>query len=83
MVAGNPHEIIELKTFHAMVFNEHEALKKEKENYIIMPAIRKIDAKEIYATCQIIKQDVLDIMEPVMEEILNDPGREHLMVRKG
>jgi hypothetical protein len=83
MVADNPDEIIQLKTFHAKVVNDHEALNKEKENQIPIPAIRNIDQKEIYATYQIIKQDVQDIIESVMEEILNDPSKKHLVVKKG
>jgi hypothetical protein len=82
MIADNPDEIIELKTFHTMVVNDHEVLKKEKENYFSLPVIRKIDYKEINTIYQIIKQDVQDIIESVMEEILNHPEREHLIVRK-
>ncbi len=82
MVADNPDEIIELKTFHAMVVNDHAALKKEKENYVPIPSIRKVDHKEINTVYQIIKQDVQDIIEMVMEEVLNNPERGHLVVRK-
>ncbi|MEO6550740.1 MAG: TraM recognition domain-containing protein [Ferruginibacter sp.] len=82
MVADNPEEIIELKTFHAMVVNDHDVLRKEKENFLPLPAVRKIGQKEIYATYQIIKQDVQDIVESVMEVILNDPGKQHLVVAR-
>lgn len=83
MVADNPDTIIELKTFHASIVNDHEALKKEKEAYLPLPAVRKIDRKEIDAVYQIIKQDVQDIVDAVMEQILNDPGRAVLVVKKG
>ena len=82
MVADNPDEIIELKTFHAMIVNDHEALRKEKANYVPLPIVRRIDQKEVNTVYQIIKQDVQDIIESMMEEILNNPEREHLVVRK-
>ena len=82
MVADNPDEIIALKTFHAMIVNDHETLKHERESFLPVPAFRKIDQKEIYTNYQLIKQDVLDIVESVMEEVLNDPGKEHIVVRK-
>ena len=83
MVADNPDEMIELKTFHAMVVNDHQALKKERESFLQLPAFRKIGKMEIYATYQIIKQDVLEIVESVMQELLNDPGKDYLIIRKG
>src|SRR5204863_5160341 len=82
MIADNPDEIIELKAFHAMIVNDHEVLKKEKDNYIPMPAIRKVDQKEINANYRIIKQDIQHIVESVMGDILNDPARAHLVVKK-
>ncbi len=82
LVADNPDEIIERKTFHAMVVNDHESLKIEKEKYHPLPLIRQVDSKEIYDNYKMIKQAVKDLVELVMEEILNDPGRQHLVVRK-
>jgi len=46
-----------------MIINDHEPLKKKLENYLSMSFVRRIDQKEIYATDQIIKQDVQDIVE--------------------
>lgn len=82
MVADNPDEMITLKTFHAMVINDHDALKKERQKFLPIPAFHKVDQKEIYITYQLIKQDVHDIVDALMEQVLNDPGREHLLVRK-
>lgn len=82
LVADNPDEIIELKTFHARIINDHTAIDREKQNYLPLPIVRKVEHKEITAISQIIKQDVQDIVDVVMEEVLNDPGREHLVVRK-
>lgn len=83
LVADNPDEIIELKTIHARIVNNHAAIDREKRSYLPLPIVRKVDQKEINAIPQIIKQDVQDIVDVVMEEVLNDPGREGLVVRKG
>ena len=82
MVADNPDQTIELKTFHSNIVNDHSSLKKEKESYLPIPVVGKVDRKKINTIYQIIKQDVQDIVDSVMEEILNDPAREHLVVRK-
>jgi len=80
MVADNPDQIIELKTFHSRIINNHKTNKKESD--ISFPTVRKIDQKEVNVVFQIIKQDVQDIVEELMEEILSDPGRKDLLVRK-
>lgn len=82
MVADNPEQLIGLKTFHARVLSDHEGGKKEKERNVPIPATRRVDAKEITMTYQVIKQDVRDIVEVLMEEILNDPERKDLIVKK-
>ena len=33
----DPAEKIELKTFHCEIINDHEALKKEVDNYVSIP----------------------------------------------
>ncbi len=82
IVADNPNEIIEQKTFHAMIQNDHATIQKEKNGYKSLPMVRNIDQKSLNTIYQIIKQNVQDIVEFVMEEILNDPGKEHLVIRK-
>lgn len=81
-VADNPDEIIELKTFHARIVNDDAAIISEKKNYLPLPIARKVAQKEISTVYQIIKQDVQDIVDVVLEEVLNDPGREGLLVKK-
>ncbi|MFT3749075.1 MAG: conjugal transfer protein MobC [Agriterribacter sp.] len=78
LVADNPDEIIELKTFHSAIINNQNAIKKEKQSYLPLPVIRNADQKEINTVYQIIKQDVQDIVDVVMEKVLNDPSREAL-----
>ncbi|MEJ0080843.1 MAG: conjugal transfer protein MobC [Puia sp.] len=81
MVADNPDEIIEHKTFHAMILNDHEALIREKKSYVSLPEIRNVNANEIMGNYLMIIQDVHDIEEYVMEQVLNDPSKKYLLVK--
>jgi hypothetical protein len=82
MVADNPDELITLKTFHARIVNDPVALKKEKEAYLPLPLVREVDQFAIQAAYQQIKLDVQDIADSIMEQLLADPAKEHLLVRK-
>lgn len=83
MVADDPDCKIELKTFHCEILNDHEALKKEQDNYKEIPIIRKLDNAMVQRNYLQIKQDVQDIIQAEMERVLNDPGLGHLVVKKG
>jgi YWFCY protein/Type IV secretory system Conjugative DNA transfer len=82
MMADNPDELIDLKVFHARIVNDPIALKKEKDAYLPLPPVRKVDQASIQANYEQIKQDVQDIVESVMEEVQNDPAKEHVLVKK-
>lgn len=83
MVADNPDCKIDLKAFHCEILNDHDALKKEEENYKDIPMVRKLDNSMIQRNYLQIKQDVQDIVNSEMERLLNDPGMNHLIIRKG
>ena len=82
ITADNPDQIIELKAFHSRIVNDLEAIKKEKQSYKSLPLVRNVDDTIIKKNYQKIKEDALNIAEAVMEELLNDPMREHLIVKK-
>ena len=82
MVADNPDQIINLKSFHCKIINNHHDLKNEAEGYQPIPEICKIDNGVIRRKYQQIKQDVQDIIETEMEKISNDPARESMVVKK-
>lgn len=82
LVADNPEEIIEQKTFHAMIQNDHATIKKEKNGFLPLPVVRTMDQKAVNTIYQIIKQDVQDIIEFVMAEVISDPAKVHLIVKK-
>nr|WP_317169462.1 type IV secretory system conjugative DNA transfer family protein [Mucilaginibacter humi] len=63
MVADDPDNKIELKTFHNAIQNDHDALRREEESYRPIPAIRNVDPEEVYQCYQQIKQDIKNIVD--------------------
>src|SRR6185437_11317882 len=47
MVADDPGCKIDLKAFHCEIINDHEALKREEENYKEIEVIRKLDSSMV------------------------------------
>ncbi len=62
-VSDDPQQKIELKTFHAEILNDHEAIKKEEESYQAIPPIRKITYYEIQENYFKIKEDIWQIVQ--------------------
>lgn len=83
MVADDPDNKIDLKTFHCEIINDHEALKREEESYKEIEIIRKLDNSMVQRNYFQIKQDIQDIIQSEMERLLNNPGLAHLVVKKG
>ncbi|MES2649385.1 MAG: conjugal transfer protein MobC [Bacteroidota bacterium] len=73
MVADNPDEPIALKTFHAKVVNDKNLLHKQKQSFVALPQVRKVDQKTIHDNYEIIRQDIRQLVEIVMNQVLNDP----------
>jgi hypothetical protein len=82
MVADDPDNKIELKTFHCEIVNDHDGLKKEMDSYEDIPVIRSIDSKMVQRNYSQVKQDVQDIVNAEMERLMSDPGLCHLVIKK-
>ncbi len=82
MVADSPNEVINLKSFHCRILNDHDLLKNEIDSYVEIPCFYKIDNAIIQKNYQQIKQDVEDLIESQMQQIMSDPGRESMVVKK-
>lgn len=82
MVADNPDQVINLKSFHCKIVNDHQASENESKMYKEIPEICKVDNAIMQRNYQQIKQEVQDIIESEMEKILNDPARENMVVKK-
>lgn len=62
-VADDPQQKIELKTFHAEIINDHDAIRNEERHYQSIPAIRTITQEEIQKNYFRIKEDIQEIIE--------------------
>ena len=69
MVADDPDNKIDLKTFHNTIQNDHSALRQEEEAYLPIPQVRKLDQAEVLMNYQQIKEDVKRIIESVLSNI--------------
>lgn len=82
IVADTPDQPVELKAFHCRVQNDHELLSKEKTTFSSLPIVWKINEEEVNKVYRQIKADVNQLVEKVTEQIMSDPGMEHLLIRK-
>lgn len=62
MVADDPDNPVELKSFHARVINDHAALKLEEDSYRPMPVIKEVNEDMVEAAYQKIKREVADLV---------------------
>lgn len=61
MIADDPTNQIELKTFHCQIQNDHNAIAQEEAGYHEIPPPRKVSAAEIQMNYLRIKEDVKNI----------------------
>ena len=67
MVADDPTNKIELKTFHCAIQNDHDALALEEQAYQPIPDARKISPAEITTTYQRIKENIKALVDGMVE----------------
>jgi hypothetical protein len=67
MVADEPTNKIELKTFHCEIQNDHQAIKEEENNFKEIPEVRDIDTEMIMATFLGIKNDIVQLIKKELE----------------
>lgn len=82
MVADNPDCKIELKAFHAEIMNDHNYLQYANITSIL-PLIRQLNTAMVNNNYVRIKMEVQQIIETEVERILNTPGLEHTVIKKG
>jgi hypothetical protein len=82
MVADDPDCKIQLKTFHCEIVNDHKALKKEQDDYVEIPIVRKVDNSMVQRNYLQIKQDIKDIISSEIERLLENAELKHLVIRK-
>ena len=82
MVADNPDQKIELKTFCAEILNDHDAIVQEQRAYKDLPVVSNVSQKEILDNYLQIKKDVQTILQTEMERMLDTPELTDLIIRK-
>ncbi|QEC69370.1 conjugal transfer protein TraG [Panacibacter ginsenosidivorans] len=82
IVADNPDQPIELKPFHCRIKNDLEKIKKEKASYKALPIVRKVNRIIVESDFQRIKNEVAEIEVTVMQELLADPDKHILIIKK-
>lgn len=82
LVADNPDNKIELKSFHCEIQNDIPGLQKEEAAYKEIPIVNNVTQGMVQRNYLQIKEDVKNIVEVVMDELLNDPARVHLIIKK-
>jgi hypothetical protein len=82
MVADNPDQKIELKTFCAEILNDHDSLADEQARYKSLPQLSNVTQQEILDNYLHIKKDVQNIIQNEMERIMDTPELGDLVIKK-
>ena len=82
MVADNPDQKIELKTFCAEILNDHDSLANEQALYKNLPQLSNVSQQEILNNYLQIKKDVQNIIQNEMERLLDTPELGDLIIKK-
>ena len=82
MVADNPEDKIELKSFHASIQNDHQSLKQEQDAYQPIPQFKQIQVAHVQQNYLQIKEDIENIIFSELDRMGNDPALRPLIVRK-
>lgn len=82
MVADNPDQRIPQKMIHAQVQHNFAALKREESGYKHIPP-SQVDEKASRETYLRIKREVKAVVEDEMDRIINTPGMQKFITKKG
>ena len=82
MVADDPKERINLKTFHNEIINDHVKLKKEQHGYTSIPVIREVTTTMIQSNFLQIKRDVDDLIVDRVAEMMSEPSKTSLIIKR-
>ena len=82
MVADNPDQKIELKTFCAEILNDHDSLANEQALYKSLPELSNVTQQEILDNYLQIKRDVQSIIQNEIERILDTPELGDLIIKR-
>ncbi|NCD67855.1 conjugal transfer protein MobC [Mucilaginibacter agri] len=69
MVADDPDNKIELKTFHNAIQNDHSAIREEEAAYQPIPKVRDVDQAEVLMAYHQIKEDIKLLVDSVLSNL--------------
>lgn len=81
MVADNPDQKIELKTFCAEIVNDHEILRKEQAGYKDLSVISEINQRQVLDNYLQVKKDIQTIIQTEIERMMDTPDLELLIIK--
>ena len=82
MVADNPTEKIELKTFCSEIINDHDALSGETKGHVSLPLVSEVTETEVANRYQGIKTEIKNLVEEELTRIMDTPHLEGCLVQK-
>ncbi|MBW8683436.1 TraM recognition domain-containing protein [Chitinophaga rhizophila] len=82
LVADNPEQRVPQKIFNSEFINDWDAIKTEEDNYLPLPDIKEVTESMVQHNYFQIKKEAAEIINDVLSEIRNDPGRAHLLIIK-
>jgi hypothetical protein len=82
MVADDPDNKIQLKTFHCLIQNDHEGLNQQVKNFTPLPEIRKVGSVMVQKNYLQIKYDIENIVNIEMQIMISSPSLNDLIVKK-
>lgn len=69
MVADDPDNKIDLKTFHNAIQNDHEAIRQEEAAYQPIPMVRNVEQAEVLMAYHQIKDDIKLLVDSVLSNL--------------
>lgn len=82
IVADDPDNKIELKSFFCEVINDHEALKNEQSQFKSLPKVSNVTSQMVGENYLRVKKDIIELVEIELDRMLNTPEMEGMIVRK-
>jgi TusA-related sulfurtransferase len=82
IVADNPEQKIQLKTFCAEIINDHKALELEQALYKDLPVIATIRLQAVLDNYIQIKKEVQEIIGIEIDRMMNTPELTHMIIKK-
>ncbi|HEV2355010.1 MAG TPA: TraM recognition domain-containing protein, partial [Puia sp.] len=82
IVADDPDIPIKRKAFHGHIVRDNRPDSRQDRSLSKLPIVRRVDKETIHGNFQQIRQDVRNIYVDLLQVLLNDPNRRHLIVDK-